>query len=70
MNTELEEFIYSCCEFNDCTFCKKFGLTNSCPIKDAYKNDEANPSRETIEKNGELCKNYVVQSLKNLLLKD
>ena len=69
MNTELNNYIYGIAEFNDCRFCKKFGANNSCPLKHAYEGygDDKEPSSDYIQKNMELCKAHVIESLRHLL---
>ena len=64
MNTKLSDFIYSIAEFNDCTFCKKFGFAKSCPLKNAYKDSDEYPSEKLIEQNQQRCKLFVIDSLK------
>ena len=68
MSTELEDFIYSCAEFNSCEFCTKFGFAKSCPVKSAYKGDKY-PSKCEIEENANICKKFVISSLVSLLKK-
>ena len=38
MLKELGDFCFGLSEFNDCTFCKKFGLIKNCPVKPIYEN--------------------------------
>ena len=66
MNTKLEDFIYSCSEFNDCTFCKEFGFSKNCPLKNVYKPD-VEPTSAEVEKNLNTCKKYVISSLIQIL---
>ena len=66
MKENLEDFIYSCAEFNSCIFCNKFGLTGACPLKNAYF-DEHEPTQEEVVSNGVICKKYVISSLRKLL---
>lgn len=62
----IKDFIFQQPEFNDCTFCKTFGLSNNCPIKNKYKNTE-NPEAEEINNNYEECKKYVLSNVIKLL---
>ena len=69
MNTKIEDYIYGIAEFNSCDFCKKFGASAECPVRNAYAgyNESKEPSGEVIESNAVLCKTHVLQSLRTLL---
>ena len=70
MNTQLNDFIFEIAEFNDCTFCKKFGFQKSCPIKHAYDGFEESgkePSSEYISKCAGQCKAHITESLRTIL---
>lgn len=66
MNKELKDFIYGISEFNDCTFCKRFVFAKNCPLKNAYKSLDNEPSAESIVQNASLCKNFVFTSVSSL----
>lgn len=63
----IKDFIYQQAGFNDCSFCKTFGLNQKCPIRENYKNKE-NPEKKEIEENCEKCKQYVITNLTQLLI--
>lgn len=67
MKKNILDFIIEQPVFNDCTFCKTFSINGKCPLKDIYKNDEKEPSKEWIEQNFKTCQNYVMTNLKYLL---
>ena len=66
MDAKLEDFIYDCAEFNACTFCNEFGFRKNCPVKNAYKDNEE-PTDEEINRNRNICKKYVIASLKSII---
>lgn len=66
MKKELGDFIFGLSEFNDCTFCKKFGLNKDCPTKYLYKEGEENPPAGKIERGFKMCKNYVLMNVNYL----
>ena len=57
MNTKLEDFIFSCSEFN------------ACNLKNSYS-DEHEPSDYEVSANLLICKKYVLSSLKSLIYKN
>ena len=66
MNTKLQDFIYSCSEFNGCKFCNEFNFQQKCPLKNIYS-EEHEVSESEISKNLEICKEYVISSLYSLI---
>lgn len=69
MNTKLEDFIWSCCEFNGCNFCNEFGFRKNCPLKNAYS-DGHEPSDEEVSANSLICKKFVLSSFNSLISKN
>lgn len=63
MKKELGDFIYNIAEFNSCAFCKQFGLTKDCPVKNRYTEEDENSSALKIEVVQEMCKNYVLMNV-------
>ena len=66
MNEQLLDFIQGISEFSDCNFCKKFGFSEKCPVKNFYENDNE-PSPEQIQDGSNLCKSYIYKNLKAIL---
>lgn len=69
MLKELGDFCFELSEFNDCTFCKKFGLIKNCPVKPIYENygEDNPPPPLKIQIGYDTCKKYVLMNLDLLM---
>lgn len=70
MDGKLKEFIYAQSAFNDCTFCKLYGLNKNCPVNYTDKEIEEGPEEKRIIENQDKCKNYVTDNLEKMIKKN